>query len=1073
MQDEKRKAVLHVLPTPFAIFQREKFDVVLQDGETVEQLARRVYPKVKFNHFAIRTKHVKPDAVVKDGDEVIAWAVPGDPATITWASIYAAMEIIGKTIATVAYIGSIVYSVYSFVQSRKLAKAAKNTTYGKEVSDASDTNYGWDFDASNPVTEGSPLPVLYGKRRVIPPVIQQRTTVSDLSNKEFLEVIVGVAQGGAGFADTITFPADEQGDVDILLNHASWKNYISKTQFSDDSSENINRINSGISVLNGVYYENGTLTQYGGAYDLSNLCDGDTSTRAGGLAESQKYDSRNSPGFSGTSGNKYTRNFYFVLGNKCKITEVRFFISRAKTTFNVYAGNSSDITQFTRIGVFSGNGTKNSWKVCRCNTEGKFYQHVLITDFRNSADAYFYEIEVYGSINIAEEEGYTGYAEVDTRAGTYNQEPMTICSGVWAALTVNKGLNTSWFTFPTSTGASPEMLAITLEFPYGLYDISGSVMASKTVKIACEYRTIDSAGTAGTWTKFNNDFNASSIIEITDATTSPKKVQLQTDENFLAGYDHYEIRIKFSEDPGLGPNVAGACNWTIVEEGYSHKPSYPRTACAAVKMLATESLAGGVPQIKVMAERKYIMAYNSIDGEWQAKPASNPAWAAYDILVRPIFDDSALNDLEDEEGNVTPLFDEDTLTFAVDPTDYLREEAFPHERVKYSDFADWAEFCDEEQITMSMYFDGTSSVTDCLQYLCDIGRAGIVNRGNVIGVVVDRSAVNMDNLNNPVPLFKFDDSNVVAGTYSENYSDRSNFPTEVQVTYFDREREYSRKSVIVRNDDSIVNHNTKDITLYACDDRDVALRHAEYILNMNLIKKGYAWTGDLDSMPLDMGDLVSIYGNLATITGVTFDEEMRRQFTAVNYSHERFGYEKTQEVEYGGGAFSFTMPYAISGLTFTDFFSVNGESVIDAIFLITEIADGQIAGGEYISNPDTEWIPNRLYEVLLLSAKTPIGTKFTAYAKNQTLSNTVHLKPGYNYIYLSYDINDYYKIYKDIGGVDYTTLVVFRQSILPPFFDETDVVMDERNRYNFTAGTLYRVEVAGAEEIDFPMFPPE
>ena len=55
-------------------------------------------------------------------------------------------------------------------------------------------------------------------------------------------------------------------------------------------------------------------------------------------------------------------------------------------------------------------------------------------------------------------------------------------------------------------------------------------------------------------------------------------------------------------------------------------------------------------------------------------------------------------------------------------------------------------------------------------------------------------------------------------------------------------------------------------------------------LNMNLIKKGYAWTGDLDSMPLDMGDLVSIYGNLATITGVTFDEEMRRQFTAVNYS---------------------------------------------------------------------------------------------------------------------------------------------------------------------------------------------
>ena len=85
------------------------------------------------------------------------------------------------------------------------------------------------------------------------------------------------------------------------------------------------------------------------------------------------------------------------------------------------------------IGSFTGNATRNSWKICQCNTAGKFYQYVLITDFRNSADALFYEIEVYGSINIAEEEGYTGYAEVETRAGTYNQEPMTICNGVWAA----------------------------------------------------------------------------------------------------------------------------------------------------------------------------------------------------------------------------------------------------------------------------------------------------------------------------------------------------------------------------------------------------------------------------------------------------------------------------------------------------------------------------------------------------------------------------------------------------------------------------------------------------------------
>ena len=59
------------------------------------------------------------------------------------------------------------------------------------------------------------------------------------------------------------------------------------------------------------------------------------------LAESQKYDSRNSPGFSGTMEINI-RELYFVL-DKSKITEVRFY-HRAATTFSVYAGNSSDIT---------------------------------------------------------------------------------------------------------------------------------------------------------------------------------------------------------------------------------------------------------------------------------------------------------------------------------------------------------------------------------------------------------------------------------------------------------------------------------------------------------------------------------------------------------------------------------------------------------------------------------------------------------------------------------------------------------------------------------------------------------
>jgi predicted phage tail protein len=170
----------------------------------------------------------------------------------------------------------------------------------------------------------------------------------------------------------------------------------------------------------------------------------------------------------------------------------------------------------------------------------------------------------------------------------------------------------------------------------------------------------------------------------------------------------------------------------------------------------------------------------------------------------------------------------------------------------------------------------------------DIGRAGIVNRGNVLGVVVDKAADTRDAEDNPVPLFIFDETNIVAGTFKTSYRDRSNYPTEIIVSYYDKNREYTRKTVQVRSSEDNHYQNTKDITLYCCDDAAVAKSHADYIIKQNLIKRVFNWTGDLDSMPLDIGDLVKVNENLAVIGSVTFDDEMRREFTAVEYVDARF-----------------------------------------------------------------------------------------------------------------------------------------------------------------------------------------
>ncbi len=1154
------------LEMPLSPQWRKSIVIERKDNERVADIAARAFPGAGLTNYACGGRLVDGDSLAVAGSELFAWQTPKDPGTV------ALLILIGKILVVTLSVVSAAYSVYSYMRTKKQMKSAKNALFGKEVSDASAENFGWDYDSANAVSEGGPLPILYGTRQVICPIIQLHTFVSALTSVEYFEALLAVCQGGAGFEDRISFLSDEDGDADVLVNHASWKNYISSTQLANDSSLDKNRVTPATTVSAGAYWENNQWKAVGGA-DLTGLIDGDLSTRAKGMADSQKYDSRNSPAKTGTSGTKYTRNLLVTLDDLCEITRVRLHLSRKETQFKVYASNASDIKTFVRIGVFSGNNMPG-WKSCNCNTNGVFYNRVLITDFRYSADCYFNELEIYGSINSGSYEGINGYAEIETRAGGFNQAPVTICPNVWSKLNVSKSLDLTWFSFLTSPGASPDKMSIILEFPYGLYDSSGSSITAKEVKPACEYRGVDADGTPeATWHKFNNDFTyniGGSYIAISDTVTSSKKVQLNSDESFVIGFDHYEIRMKFFEDPGLGTNVQGTCVWSFVEEGYAHQPIYPKTALLAIRMIASENLYGSIPQLKPRVSRPNVLVYNPIAGVWQVKPANNPAWAAYDMIVRPLFDDTGFTE-EDVYLDASPaarliinldataspdaatkyngeyLFDSisgryikdantyaeyseissdssyiylknygiaymilldyilpeidliDAITtgnstfshyisrpepyFTIDLQDYLREEAFPHDKVLYSDFAKWADFCDVNQITMSMYFDGTSSVVECLQYVLEIGRASLVNRGSILGVVVDRGAENYDSYGRPIPVFKFDDSNIVAGTFKTSYRDRTNFPDEVQVTYYDKEREYTRKSVLVRDAISLY-QNSKDITLYCCDDTAVARRHAKYIIGMNHIKRSFEWTGDLDCMPLDIGDLVKANDDVIIITGTTFDAEMRRQFSGIEYADKR--YRATWEVAmaqpYLSGPYQtptdgrnwIVFPCVPLLSTFEDLFTIAGELILSDVKIFSEIEVLYI-------DEDEKDVCGTVLESIPLSTTIEPGKGYKIYVTKSTeynsligevteQANFVELSAGWNLFGVVYEIPDFAGIYSNYLGVNYVNKL---DSGLYRVKDNTDnelepLQLDSKGKQHLYPGIVYAVKALVA--FDLPMF---
>lgn len=825
--------------------------------ESVASLCSRVFPRFPATRYALDGKNCEPGTDARNGKVVICWNVPG--SGIEWG-----------TLLIYTLVSTVVSTALSYAVNALTAKKAKKQKYNKQTEDLSDEQYGWNYDAANAVQEGAPVPVLYGRRMVLPPIIQQRTYTSNSSENSFAELVYAVADAGGGFDDVISYPVDDDGNVQALLGHTSWRNYNSAGTDGD-------------AVKN---YARGKTVYYNGDYNgstisgtaLSTLTDGNVSTEV----------------------KRNFKNIVFQAQHPVMPTKCCVF-SRVSTAFmgvssmTLYGYDSQWRYLMTSNKFFKSSG--NVW-VCQAGVDGEptasYYSVFRIVlngwkwDNDQSSHPDVPEKNICEIQLFAERSGGIpgGFCAVDMSSGELNQVPPQLTENIFSGLNVQKKLDVNEFVFSTTPLAIPDRLVIHIEFPYGLYSIDDSTgeYQSKPVNILAQFRTVAQDGTRGEWQNFFTIGHADSQIQVNTTTgvltvnrISQQSLKLSFERYGLSTGDHYEVKMLLAEDPLPGQNEECTAAWTSIDEGWSFNCAYTRTATATLKLLASETLNGDIPQFKVLAERALVNVFNSIEGEWQPKPADNPAWVAYDILCNPKFDDSHYGDTEDDgEGGII-----DIGTQINDSGVFLREQ-FPHRKLIYSEFAAWADFCDALGITCSMYFDSSTTVEKALGYICDIGRAQLVNRGGTIGVAIDCEASS---------VYAFDDGNIIADSWSVSYMDRTQSPTEVEVTFFDREREWQRFTVTARDPDKDVegvSQNTESVTLYACDRRDVAQAYAQYLLERSMIKRTFRWTGDLDSMPCDIGDVVEVYDIPARIISATYDDEHRRVFEAEEYVAERY-----------------------------------------------------------------------------------------------------------------------------------------------------------------------------------------
>lgn len=406
-------------------------------------------------------------------------------------------------------------------------------------------------------------------------------------------------------------------------------------------------------------------------------------------------------------------------------------------------------------------------------------------------------------INNNPAEIYSGVT-VDTRLGEINQSVIPYFNNTRTDVSVGHKVSTEWSTHRT-TGNAVDGLLVGIVCPNGLYyaNDNGGLDAT-SVSLDIEYKKVGDLS----WSN-------AGVITLSNATNSAVRYTKPV-SNLPAG--QYDVRVKFHAAPGSGVRYSNNTYFEYLEEIVYDDFTYPGTSLLAVRALATDQLSGGMPTITCLAAKSTVPVWT---GEaYENKPATNPAWASYHLLHNVYL------------GNI------------------------PHSKIIYSDFLAWANWCDEKGYTVNIYLDQFYSLRKSLDMVSIQGRATVVQVGSKWTCIVDKP----EDL--PVQRFMFTMGNIIKDSFQEEFLSMDDRATEIEITYFDADLDYSRQTVTIQSnefDGATDEVRSISIVLYGCTNRNQAIKYGKYLLNRNRYLTLIAsWDADVDAIACMPGQVVEI-----------------------------------------------------------------------------------------------------------------------------------------------------------------------------------------------------------------------
>ena len=462
--------------------------------------------------------------------------------------------------------------------------------------------------------------------------------------------------------------------------------------------------------------------------------------------------------------------------------------------------------------------------------------------------------------------------QVDIRKGTNDQTVIPNFNDNFADQSLNYELTESWNTQQVQ-GDACDAIELTVGFPNGLYYSNDSGGADRTsVTLKAEIRKVgdeswqalplaNQKGMAGhikrrdAWNFIKSDNSVTNTADyagrIEEATNNAFYRVFRFDNLEKA---RYEIRMRCSAKDGKSLRHVNKVYWVQLTQIIYDDFVHPGKALIGIKALATSQLSGTDPKVTWIQERSEVYVFNPYINKYEAQPADNPAWAAYDLI------------------HICRKIGDEYIVFGQ-----------PHMRLDYNAFKAWADKCKTNGFTFNYIYDTAMRLWDALKYPEAVGRGKVIPVGTRFTCVSDYQST-------PVQLFTV--ANIKHGSFNEEFQGVEARANSVEISFLNKDKDYERDVIPVYGDtydESDTLTNPAQVELMGCTSLEQAYKHGKHFLRCNKYEiRTVTIEAFTDAIACTVGDIILIQhdipewgegGRVVAVSGqtITLDKEVSVQ----------------------------------------------------------------------------------------------------------------------------------------------------------------------------------------------------